>query len=209
MEREMPYHKKLLGFNIKIDPESPIMYWDSYRRDQYLLHPTIDYPLSIDSHVWACVIDNPDYPDAFAGFDFWRDLEDMKAMFLRQRSHESLTGVAIAMLLVWEKPEDIIALRARFEYLDLPIDMLPDDWLFLGYDIVDIGCLSGLSNCGYYPDEKIELQKIWVNRLNENGLMKKAEHALEFREITDIRVPEHAPFYVIGLYRDPQLLRTE
>ncbi|MCL4557448.1 MAG: hypothetical protein M1491_02230 [Deltaproteobacteria bacterium] len=81
---------------------------------------------------------------------------------------------------------------------------IPADWVSLGYDIADNGFITGLSNCGYDRDEKELLQKTWSSRLNEYGLIQDVREAREFKEITDKRVPEHAPFYVYELWRAPK-----
>jgi hypothetical protein len=73
----------------------------------------------------------------------------------------------------------------------------------LGYDIADAALISGLSNCGYEPAEKEELENKWSSRLNQYGLLSTIEDAVELREITDRRVPEHAPFWIF------EVLQTE
>jgi hypothetical protein len=72
-------------------------------------------------------------------------------------------------------------------------------WSFLGYDVADPS-ISGLSNCGYSEEDRRELAPVWGPRLNAHHLFDKLEHADEFRTLTDTRVPEHAPFFVIGLW---------
>jgi hypothetical protein len=74
------------------------------------------------------------------------------------------------------------------------------EWQLLGFDVSDGGLLSGLSNCGYTPDEIHMLRPQWQPRLNARHLFDAVEDAFEFRQLTDARVPEHAPFFVFGLY---------
>jgi hypothetical protein len=71
-----------------------------------------------------------------------------------------------------------------------------NEWQFLGYDIADSAFTSGLSNCGYINGE----QKYTSQGLNEHHLFINVEDALRFKEYSDRRVKEHAPFYVYGLY---------
>ena len=83
----------------------------------------------------------------------------------------------------------------------------PPEWPFLGFDVSDGSLLSGLSNCGYYPDELSTLRPQWQSRLNAWHLFEAREDAFEFRSLADKRVTEHAPFFVFGLYLvegDPQ-----
>jgi len=71
----------------------------------------------------------------------------------------------------------------------------------LGYDIADDVFLSGLSNCGYTDEEKTALRSTWASRLNRFHLFDQADVAFEFKTLTEARVPEHAPFFVFGIYR--------
>lgn len=73
-------------------------------------------------------------------------------------------------------------------------------WGRLGYDVSDLYLLSGLTNCGYEPDEQNVLQGEMKRYLNQYHLFTDLNPALEFKEISDHRVPEHAPFFVYGLY---------
>jgi len=60
--------------------------------------------------------------------------------------------------------------------------------------------LSGLSNCGYVGRESETFRARWRGRLNEHLLFTELTPAFEFRQLSDARVPEHAPFFVCGLY---------
>jgi hypothetical protein len=78
---------------------------------------------------------------------------------------------------------------------------MPDaSWTFFGYDVAEAGFFSGLSNCGYRPEEAIEIRERFAADLNDFHLFAVQGVAEEFRSATDHRVPEHAPFYVVGLY---------
>ncbi len=77
---------------------------------------------------------------------------------------------------------------------------LPPQWHRLGYDVSDGSLLSGLSNCGYRPDEVSPLRAEWGARLNPHGLFTEVESAMRFVDVADDRVSEHAPFAAHGLY---------
>ena len=77
------------------------------------------------------------------------------------------------------------------------------DWRFLGYDVADGGPCSGLSNCAYNAEEMPALLKRFSNRLNSNHLFDVYQDARDFKLLSDQRLPDHAPFYVIALYRIP------
>jgi hypothetical protein len=74
------------------------------------------------------------------------------------------------------------------------------EFRLLGYDIADDVFLSGLSNCSYSDDEKALLRPTWSRRLNQFHLFDHADDASQFHRITETRVPEHAPFFVFGVY---------
>lgn len=73
-------------------------------------------------------------------------------------------------------------------------------WAFLGYDVAD-PVVSGLSNCGYADTDVQALRSRWGVRLNDRGLFDSVDDAFEFRDLTNERVPEHAPFAAVGLWR--------
>ena len=92
-------------------------------------------------------------------------------------------------------------------------------WLPLGYDVCDSVLASGLLNCGYSDGEQELFANRWGSKVNRWHLFDFAEDAFKFAELTDSRVPEHAPFGVFRLYvaqsvdidaawRDAQALRT-
>jgi hypothetical protein len=74
-------------------------------------------------------------------------------------------------------------------------------WTLLGYDVADPG-ISGLTNCGY-DGRDVELKAAWGPRLNEHHLLTTLDDAFAFRNVTNARVVEHAPFFVFGLWRIP------
>jgi hypothetical protein len=76
---------------------------------------------------------------------------------------------------------------------------ISDNWRLLGFDVADAGLTSGLSNCGHKQSEIAGLRASWVADLNEHHLFTDMARALAFRDVTDRRVPEHAPFFVYAL----------
>ncbi|MFN7926007.1 MAG: hypothetical protein U0Q16_38270 [Bryobacteraceae bacterium] len=74
-------------------------------------------------------------------------------------------------------------------------------WLFLGFDVTDGGFISGLSNCGYRESERGPMSAEWGPHLNRYHLFDDLSMAYRFRTLTNARVQEHAPFFVIGLWK--------
>jgi hypothetical protein len=74
-------------------------------------------------------------------------------------------------------------------------------WQFLGFDVTDGSFLSGLSDCGYDAGGRPALVQQWSPHLNDHHLFADVGKAFEFRSLSNYRVAEHAPFFVIGLWQ--------
>jgi hypothetical protein len=169
-------------------------------------HPSLEEPngwrlketprsLSVDESIWWSALDENlhDLPEwRGARQNNWESLEVMRAC----AQSNGVTG-----------------------YLTLAITQMPDDedgaigsdvtepnavqpaWQFLGYDVADYFLLSGLTNCG--PVNEADPLGRFAAALNEHHLFDNIQAAEQFALISDERVPEHAPFYVYGLYLVP------
>jgi hypothetical protein len=207
----------LVGFDIRLDAEQYVkLWWDQKRRDDYLLSPDTQWPLSIDGLVWPSLFRvakfdplpdlAPHVIDVTPGrFPHHSDLEQLKK--IRELAGRS-GGIITAFELFTEKVtegEFITYEKADIVHgLEVPVTnpaSLPKLTEFLGFDVADAGHISGLSNCGYKEEEKGRLGKLWGKRLNKYGLLPSLGDATEFREMTNERVPEHAPFWIFGIHR--------
>ena len=183
----------LLGFDARVIPQSPA----PLLRERFLLRADVSSLLSIDSSIWPAVVDRVDRPKWIGTNDpFWEDLAKLR---------EHVATIAEPYWIVaatWHKTP--FKKRADLPYVG-PHETATDPpsrdpaWRFLGYDISD-GSISGLSNCGYTVDEMLLLRPVWVPYLNGYHLFDDVDRAVEFRSLADARVPEHAPFFIIGLW---------
>jgi hypothetical protein len=82
-----------------------------------------------------------------------------------------------------------------------------EDWISLGYDVCDETLTSGLTNCGYAREYTLTYKNEWADRINEWHLIRTVDDAADFARFSDIRVPEHAPFFVFHLYRVVSVLK--
>jgi hypothetical protein len=216
---------ELIGFDIRTGSKDYIhALWTQERRSAYLLDSEIKWPLSIDQMVWpsffhyagtvfqiedsinSLAIDAVPNNPRQAGLRLWANMEEMRTFFLTQKVNKQPCGIIIGIKVFSAYPlHSKDWWNAVLEPSVLPVEF-PNEWILLGYDIADQDMISGLSNCGYGAEEKYLLQQTWPARLNEYGLFMSLEHAVEFQKITERRVPEHAPFYVYGLFRDPETL---
>lgn len=211
--------EKLLGFDIREQWLAIDELWRAHRRARYLLRDDVRKPLSTDTLVWPSVFDTgqghafpaeirgqlqsgnipaPDWIGPNAGI--WDDLGGMRWTFSsfiagRQTADRTCAMVAITWLSGQFQPGD----AGPYAEPTVPAVRAPE-WQLLGYDVSDGSLLSGLTNCGYLEEEKEELSGIWSPHLNTHHLFIEPDAAFRFREVTDQRVREHAPFFVFGVY---------
>ncbi len=89
-----------------------------------------------------------------------------------------------------------------------PAAFCRSQWKLLGYDIADAWLLSGLVNCGYTHSHRM-LLKHYIAHLNQNHLFDDPAVAARYAKETNVRVAEHAPFFVYGLYLLASSVMTE
>jgi hypothetical protein len=176
----------LLGFDAR---ERNTVLPDDYRF-QFLLKDGVGQVFSVDTLVWPSVVE--DSP-AWIGMNapFWEDLVSLE---------RHVAGGAPYRLIAatWHKEQGEV--RGAIGPYENPVGGVREPgWIFLGYDVADPS-ISGLSNCGYSEEERLRLAPVWAPRLNSHHLFENLDHAFEFRALTDARVPEHAPFFVVGLW---------
>jgi hypothetical protein len=210
--------EELVGFDVREMCFPPEM-WPQNRRALYLIAPSAQKPMSVDTFVWPSIFDTG---QAAGSYDE-----------MRRR-----VGLGVPSLPDWLGPntglwDNVAAMRdylgaqleiavCRFQVIAIslacclpvgrdepPFSLCPfrpgNDWAPLGYDVADSYMISGLSNCAYTIEENAHLAPAWAGRLNSNHLFDDTRDADDFRQITDMRVPEHAPFRVYGLWRSLQI----
>lgn len=218
-------NRRIIRFDVRLDKGDYLnSFWDEERRQTYLLNPAVEWPLSVDSFVWPSVfyseifrgaVDLPyasiDVPPSTDSGHYWLNLDQMKAYYATHKTTDS-AGVTVGIELFF--PETfLVGDVVHYEAPDgiqcgiwlgrtVPAELPPGSEL-LGYDVADAGRISGLTNCGYLPEEKKRLSRAWASRLNSFGLLTNLDEAMAFKRVTDERVREHAPFWVYGLWQVP------
>ena len=169
--------------------------------------------LSADTMVWPSIFETVVIPEKRSGLrqpdwigmnvPFWRDLDALGKAIVEQKSDLGRPFRFVAA--TWHTDlgfEQEAKQEGKFlgPYLDATLPEVRNPaWQFLGFDITDGGFISGLSNCGY-GNERAALAAEWERDLNPNHLFNDLRRAFQFRNLTNARVPEHAPFFVIGLW---------
>lgn len=170
-----------IGYDNREPLDLLVRQWNQNRRDEHLINPLVTYPLSVDFYVWAPLVAHSSKLPCGLYTEYNRSLEDL--------------GVPIA-ITVWDsRGKDYFAAICE----GLLSESRLDNWTFLGYDIADQYFVSALSNCGVGEEDELTKQK-WVKCVNDWGLISEESEASEFRDWSDQRVREHAPFFVYGLY---------
>jgi len=186
----------LLGFDAR-EMSAPPRAWDADRRELYLLRPEVESPLSVDALVWPSVFERvPDLEWTGPVQALWDDLGRM------DRKLQVLPRMPWWRIAVGWVPEDDRGRGAVFPLIPETSPRRPaDDWSFLGFDVADGMHFSGLSNCGYEPSERPRFRRDWAGQLNGHHLFEDLSSARAFRDATNVRVVEHAPFFVFALFR--------
>ena len=211
------YDEALLGFDIREVPGGLGLLWDAERRSLYLLKADAPYPLSVDALVWPSIFDTgqgiglsrserkrlhlaglpvPSYTGPNVGL--WEDIASMRE-YLNEQRIDNMSIVAIAISWVSDCGFSDKGEFGPYVAQTTPATINPD-WEKLGFDIGDGSLISGLSNCGYLHEEVDTLRRQWGSRLNKHHLFHDLSHAFQFRDLSNGRVPAHAPFFVYGLY---------
>jgi hypothetical protein len=209
-----PMKENVLGFSSRLNPLVRNSHWDDQRRNLYLIRPDIAVPLSVDLLVWPSLPDpsdgdsNEDSDETLSGGDFHDQALHLATNLARikqltRTTNNSGTSGMAKLICVTLLGEEVVAhdhwWAMAFAEAVAP-DKIDPAWTFVGYDIADRYLTSGLSNCGYSLSEIERVRVEWKDEVNEFGLLKSVNPALRFREFTDKRVTQHAPFYIFGVY---------
>ncbi len=187
------YAETVIGFDAREDYLAPGESWSGERRRTYLLREDVAKPLSVDALAWPSVLHELPIPGCGGVVaDLWDDLADLQAR-LAERPPVPHRIVAVSWIT-----DDATAKGGPHRGQPSPSALGPE-WELLGYDVADGGCISGLSDCGYSELERARLAPEWGPRLNTAHLLRTIEDAFAFRRVADVRVSEHAPFFVYAL----------
>jgi hypothetical protein len=191
---------QLLGFAARVPAEEVAAHWDYERRSGYLIRKDVECPLSTDVIVWPSSFGpqyNPTYQTHYDQVqDLAISLEDLHQS-LRQEDIDIAATTVVAVEILLNRPVGDLYPAVR------PIDPPSVDriWRLIGYDVSDESLLSGLMNTKYSDSTlNSERESRWAQNLNIHHLFHDPAQALEFAKFSDERVPEHAPFFVFGLW---------
>jgi hypothetical protein len=187
----------LLGFDARLAPAELNDLWPFRRKREALLRLDVRGPLSVDYLVWPTTRPLDDQTLGWRGpvQVLWDDINSLEIHL------ESAPGrwwiVAAALELRSVPPAEQTEWRKRVTGMKAGPEW--KNWKRLGYDVADRFLTS--STLWFRPGESAEaLRSEWGPHLNEHHLFSRFEAALEFRDRSNIRAPEHAPHYVYELF---------
>ncbi len=197
----MGFEERIVGFDAREMWIDPAVSWPEQRRAGFLFRPDVPKPLSTDTVVWPSVFDlnnNTRPPDCFGHQDLCDKLADVQSHLASVQAERCYV---IAITVFTSSPS-----QAQ-EWDELLVSMTTPptrdrSWSFLGFDVSDQWLLSGLSNCGFLPElDDIASQRAkWGPQLNQHHLFDSLDAATAFKDFSNLRVQEHAPFFVFGLW---------
>ena len=189
--------------------------WPADRCQTFLFRPDIMNPIATDRHVLTNhYYDANTLPYTGPFSPFWKSLVELQR-FLEQFKLNNFDDLLLAISidvslltqseleyfhsLLGNKNQKLLKLKL-FECLATP-GKVQESWEFIGFDVSDSGFTSAISNMGFTSDDDIpSLRAKWGPYLNEYHLFDQAENAVRFKEFSNQRAPEHAPFFVFGLW---------
>lgn len=205
----------LLGYDARVEPPE----WNEGRRRRFLFRPDVPQPVSIDEDVWPSVFGlrsdlRPPYTGPYC--HLWEDLGHLEEVVgaagdVARNTRIVAFGVFTSACTPGERTALDDQIRGVYpdgrpgESLEVIADpsSVQEGWSFLGYDVADLWGLSGLMNAGFLPgrEDVDALRAEWGPRLNELHLFEDLADAARFKDFSNLRVSEHAPFFVDGIWR--------
>lgn len=182
-------------------------YWNETNKKQRLLYNDELRPLSTDYLVWPTVFDFDKNEQmggpSHSGFiqDLWDNLDELLNSLQNYWTSESKCCWVIGVTLMW----DLCSQEQKNVWSEVITTTLPPicnpTWKFLGYDVSDRWLLSGLTGClnknmPNWPSLKVQ----WGQHLNSYNLFDHPQNAENFKNQINQMIPQHAPFYVYGLW---------
>jgi hypothetical protein len=192
----------LLGFDVRVPLGEDL--WPLERRRLFLIRDDVAAPLSVDTMVWPSVFDERQTPEWIGGnAGLWEDLGKLRRHWTGPAATDVVGPYSLIAVAWWSDAgfEDASDVGPYADPTNPP--QRDETWRLLGFDVADGSLLSGLSNCGFEAGEAAPLEHFAAD-LNDHHLLATLDAAFAFRDATNARVPEHAPFFVYALHEIPR-----
>ncbi len=217
MENSMYSNSMVAGFDLRLKEKSKgqIAHWEKVSKSGLVKHCKNNTILSADESIWF----SPDYKDfKNVVLDFIRAdpklrfrydfdsitcnyfslLNEVPTNWIEKRLPKRVGNVC---LIAISFNKEIVPSRWHSEAVYSSLSFEKYNWQFLGYDVCDRMLYSGLHNTKF-SQEEIHKYKNFRSLINKCGLFNSEEDAIEFCSITNLRIPDHKPFYPVSIWRN-------
>lgn len=181
--------------------------WTEENKKTWLLRDDVDRPLSVDDSVWLSVFHaDPQLqlPETSVGIvqNLWSDLKALKTNLDSQWNSLWRRCWLIAVIVYIDDIGCCDHAHWKSELGSAAPSTCAPQWQCLGYDVADAWLLSGLSNCTHISEPDFpSLRTKFRPRINQYHLFDDKEDAMCFRDESNKRCPDHAPFFIYRLHR--------
>lgn len=197
----------LLGFDAREMWRGPKEDLPANDEHCFFLRQDVTKQLSADTVLWTSLFQGDEAlpkPQWIGPIhSLWEDLQTLETHLQHVQNTEIKPYWIIAITLRTDQLKSTeLAYWKRYRGAELIRPSLVDaEWELLGYDVADQWLLSGLTSCAFDKGAEVEaLRKKFNPTLNTYHLFASIDSAMEFRALSDKRVPEHKPFFVFGLW---------
>lgn len=215
----MQYIEYVVGFGVCDTTCHAAAAWNDKRRALHLCRPDVRMPLGVDPRCRTVAIDTKEANHSNEITITWMECDDHKDATARQHMlhptfssiqnviaalSRGLSASSRAFAVSQCVPTGCRLLRTNslqdVTLSDRVDELMSERWVRVGYDVCDHWMISALQNCAFSGSEMVKSNVDWSARINEWHLFSSVDTAVEFSFFSDVRVPEHAPFSVYGLY---------
>jgi hypothetical protein len=200
----MAIREVIVGFDLRKRAFPEALNSSAYR-DQYLYRLDIIAPYTVDTAIWPSLLQKTENLWAWHISRSEFELAD-NAGELYERFGDGLKSGELLVLAITAVLGHGFALPGELPGITGTEAGACPSWEFFGFDVADRFFLSAVSNAGFseHKLEKSTLRGSWGAMLNQRHLFSDREAAREFKSFADRVTPEHAPFFVFGLWEAKQ-----
>jgi hypothetical protein len=131
----------------------------------------------------------------------WSKLPEMVRWMGDRPELKGLVRFAIAIQVSLDMPPDSDPLWQTISETGTSPREIMGRWTHLGFDVADRDQTSALSGSEYTARDMAGARSRWGSQINDLGLLDNRSSAFSFKEFSNERLPEDAPFYVYEIFR--------
>lgn len=188
--------QRTIYIDVKAHNRADLQSWGLGRRTSFLINEDMPPPFSVDKNVWRSALTEADL-EYFESPHSPLEFEIQDSLLQATFGYKAFSLEAILYHLRTDfSNEHIIGFSPNLSLGEATFSQFPT----LGFDVADSWRLSGICNCGYDLEEKLDLRERFGNALNIHHLFERKEDAYTFAKACGERVKVHAPFRVFQIF---------